>query len=204
MPEGAFLNLHCCPEKKKTTTCIAPIPTVSTASTSSTSFERPINAEVNTIELAVPFQKTVSTPKKAWHPNQLCSESSDDSESDVLPVLPTKRLRIPDKKQLVDVPLIVTVSESTQTPPINEDSAHYLIVEKALSSQLQIQEIKNQKLNKELEFSRLQTVKILAEVDQMKIQLQTKVSQSVTLRESPTLLNRAEPSTLRPGEIIML
>ena len=77
-------------------------------------------------------------------------------------------------------------------------------MQKLLVSQLQVEEVKNQKLTEELKLSRLQTVKLLAKNEQMKIQLATKESQSISLRESTSLLHRAEPSTLRQGKIIMI
>ena len=114
-----------------------------------------------------------------------------------------KKCRFTKKDELAVAPSVITLSEIAQIPR-NEDSAHYLKVQKLLVSQLQVEEVKNQKLTEELEFSRLQTVKLLAKNEQMKIELATKDSQSVSLRESPSLLHRAEPSTLRPGEIVKL
>ena len=76
-------------------------------------------------------------------------------------------------------------------------------MQKLLVSQLQVEEVKNQKLTEELKLSKLQTVKLLSENEQMKIQLAAKESQSISLRESTSLLHRAGPSTLRQGEIIM-
>ena len=68
------------------------------------------------------------------------------------------------------MPSVITKPEGTQTLPINEDPAHYLIVQKALASQLQVEVLKNEKLTQELDLSRLETVKLLSQVEHFQIQ----------------------------------
>ena len=141
---------------------------------------------------------------KTWHEDQLRSETDNSTdESDAVVMVQAKKCRYTKKDELAVVPSVITLSEITQIPR-NEDSAHYLKVQKLLVSQLQVEEVKNQKLTEELELSRLQTVKLLAENEQMKIQFAAKESCSVSLRESPSLLHRAQPLALKPGKIIII
>ena len=83
------------------------------------------------------------------------------------------------------------------------DSNACLILQKDLGTKVQVAEVKIQKLTEDLELNKLQTVKLLAEVEQMKLLLGTKESHSLT--ESTSLLQRAQQSiTLTSGEIILL
>jgi hypothetical protein len=77
---------------------------------------------------------------------------------DTVEVIPAPK-ELKQVEQLLVVPSVITKSEGTQTVPINEDPAHYLIVQKALASQLQVEVLKNEKLTQELDLSRLETVK---------------------------------------------
>ena len=159
------------------------------------------NIDNTNIQSAVPMQSTSVRLKKRWHSDQLCSES--ESDSDAVEVLPAPK-KLKQVEQLLVLPSVITISEGTQTFPIKEDSADYLTVHKALVSQLQVEELKNKKLTQQLELGRFETVKLLSQVEHFQIQFAKDKSQSITLRGSPSLLHRAAPSTLRPGEIIMI
>ena len=114
---------------------------------------------------------------KEWHQDQLRSETDSD-ESDT------------------------TVMVQAKKPKITDSNA-CLILQKDLGTKVQVAEVKIQKLTEDLELNKLQTVKLLAEVEQMKLLLGTKESHSLT--ESTSLLQRAQQSiTLTSGEIILL
>jgi hypothetical protein len=156
------------------------------------------------IQLTVPLPSTSVGLQKTWHADQLRSETESSSdESDAVVLVQAKKPRFTKKDNLAIEPSVITSSEITEIPR-NEDFAHYLKVQKLLVSQLQVEEVKNQKLTEELKLSKLQTVNLLAKNEQMKIQLAAKESQSISSKESTSLLHRAQPSTLRQGEIIMI
>ena len=165
------------------------------------------DSTANDIQSAMPLPSTSVRLNKRWHADQLRSESSDESDSDAVIMVEAKKSKFTEKEQLAVVLSVITSSKSTQTLPTNEDSAHYLIIQKALASQLQVEQLKNQKLTEELELSKLDIVKLLAQVEKFKMQLAKRELQSMIFQGSPSLLHKAKPSTLTPGErieIIML